>query len=83
VLATPELIDAALRIGEPDRARLALERLEAWAPASGTALVAGMVARCRGVLAFDAEEAELCFQAALRHHDYRIQPYERARTQLA
>ena len=83
VLATPELIDAALRIGEPDRARLALERLEAWAPVSRTALVAGMVARCRGVLASDAEEAELCFEAALRHHDYRVQPYERARTQLA
>ena len=63
VLATPELIDAALRIGEPDRARLALERLEAWAPASRTALLCGMVARCRGVLASDAEEAELCFQA--------------------
>jgi DNA-binding CsgD family transcriptional regulator len=83
VLATPEFIDAALRLGEPERARLALDRLEAWAPVSRTALVAGMVARCRGVMASDAEEAELCFQEALRHHDYRVQPYERARTQLA
>jgi DNA-binding CsgD family transcriptional regulator len=83
VLATPDFIDAALRLGEPDRARLALNRLEAWAPVSRTALVAGMVARCRGVMALDAEEAERCFQEALRHHDYRVQPYERARTQLA
>ncbi len=83
VLATPELIDAALRLGEPDRARRALKRLEAWAPVSHTAFVAGMVARCRGVMSSDAEEAELCFQKALRHHDYRVQPYERARTQLA
>ena len=83
VLATPEFVDAAVRLGEPDRARLALDRLEAWAPVSRTALVAGMVARCRGVMAADADEAERCFQEALRHHDYRIQPYERARTQLA
>jgi DNA-binding CsgD family transcriptional regulator len=83
VLATPEFIDAALRLGESERAQLALKRLETWAPVSRTALVAGMVARCRGIMASVAEEAELCFQEALRHHDYRVQPYERARTQLA
>ena len=83
VLATPELIDAALRLGEPERAQLALERFEAWAPVSRTALVAGMLARCRAVMASDAEEADLRFREALSHHDLRAVPYERARTQLA
>jgi len=83
VLATPEFIDAALRLGEPERAQLALERFEAWAPVSRTALVAGMIARCRAVMASDAEEADLRFREALGHHDLRVVPYERARTQLA
>jgi DNA-binding CsgD family transcriptional regulator len=83
VLATPEFIDAALRLGESERAQLALERFERWAPVSRTALVAGMLARCRAVLAPDAEEADLRFREALRHHDLRAAPYERARTQLA
>jgi DNA-binding CsgD family transcriptional regulator len=83
VLATPDLIDAALRLGEPESAQLALERFEAWAPVSRTPLVAGMLARCRAVLAADAEEAELRFREALGHHDLRVVPSERARTQLA
>jgi DNA-binding CsgD family transcriptional regulator len=83
VLATPEFIDLALRLGEPERAQLALERFEAWAPVSRTALVAGMLARCRAVMAVDAEEADLRFREALSHHDLRAVPYERARTQLA
>jgi DNA-binding CsgD family transcriptional regulator len=83
VLATPEFIDAALRLGEPDRAQRALARFEAWAPVSRTPLVAGMLARCRAITATDAEQADLLFREALRHHDLRMNPYERARTQLA
>jgi DNA-binding CsgD family transcriptional regulator len=83
MLATPELIDAALRLGEPDRARLALERFEAWSPVSRTPLVAGMLARCRALIADDAGQAERLFREALRQHDLRMNPYERARTQLA
>jgi len=82
-LATPEFIDAALRLGEPERARLALERFEAWAAVSRTPLVAGMLARCRAIMSDDAEQADLLFRDALRHHDLRMNPYERARTQLA
>ena len=83
VLATPECIDATLRIGEPERARLALGRFEAWAPVSRTPLVAGMLSRCRAIIAADAERADLLFREALRHHDLRMNPYERARTLLA
>jgi DNA-binding CsgD family transcriptional regulator len=83
LLATPEYIDAALRLGEPERAALALARFAAWAPASGTPLVNGMLARCRGVLAADDQQADELFAEALCHHDHRVPPYERARTQLA
>ena len=60
-----------------------LDRFAAWAPASGTPLVDGMLARCRGVMADDDQEADGLFAVALRHHDHRVTPYERARTQLA
>jgi len=83
VLATPGLIDAALRLGEPWRAHAALGRFAAWAPVSRTPLVNGMLARCRGVLAADRQQADTLFAEALRHHDHRVPPFERARTQLA
>jgi DNA-binding CsgD family transcriptional regulator/DNA polymerase III delta prime subunit len=83
LLATPELIDAALRLGEQEKAARALARFAAWAPASGTALVNGMLARCRGVMTDDDQQADELFAEALRHHDHRVPPYERARTQLA
>jgi DNA-binding CsgD family transcriptional regulator len=83
LLATPEFIDAALRLGEPRLAALALDRFAAWAPVSATPLVNGMLARCRGMLADNDQEADGLFAEALRHHDHRVTPYERARTQLA
>jgi DNA-binding CsgD family transcriptional regulator len=83
LLATPEFIDAALRLGEREQAALALERFVAWAPVSGTPLVNGMLARCRGVMADSDQEADEQFAESLREHDYRVPPYERARTQLA
>jgi DNA-binding CsgD family transcriptional regulator len=83
LLATPGLIDAALRLGEPGRAHAALGRFAAWAPVSRTPLVNGMLARCGGVLAASRQQAGTLFAEALRHHDHRVPPYERARTQLA
>jgi DNA-binding CsgD family transcriptional regulator len=83
LLATPEFIDAALRLGEREQAALALERFAAWAPVSGTPLVNGMLSRCRGVMADSDQEADEQFAESLRQHDHRVPPYERARTQLA
>jgi DNA-binding CsgD family transcriptional regulator len=83
LLATPGLIDAALRLGEPERAHAALGRFVAWAPVSRTPLVDGLLARCRAVLAADPAQADDLFAEALRHHDHRVPPFERARTQLA
>jgi DNA-binding CsgD family transcriptional regulator len=83
MLATSDLIDAALRIGEPQRAHAALERFEAWAPVSDTPLVKGLLVRCRAVLTEDEEEAERLFEEAVREHTSDAPVFERARTQLA
>jgi DNA-binding CsgD family transcriptional regulator len=83
LLATPDLIDAALRIGEPERARDALERFEGWAPVSDAPLVKGLLVRCEAVLTEDEEEAEQLFQEAIREHTGDAPVFERARTQLA
>jgi DNA-binding CsgD family transcriptional regulator len=83
LLVTPEVIDAALRLGQPQRAAAALERFAAWAPISDAPLVHGMLARCRAILSDDAAKAERLFREALDHHGRGISPYEYARTQLA
>jgi DNA-binding CsgD family transcriptional regulator len=82
-MATPDLVDAALRAGEVGRATAATERFADWAPVSRAPFVHGMVARCRAVLAVDGDEAEARFQEALALHGHDAPPYERARTQLA
>jgi DNA-binding CsgD family transcriptional regulator len=82
-LATPDFVDAALRLGEPDRATLALERFAAWAPVNQGPLVQGMLARCRAILAHDGDDAESLFAEALALHAQDGPPFERARTQLA
>jgi DNA-binding CsgD family transcriptional regulator len=81
-LATPDLIDAALRLGDRDRALAALERLVAWAPVTRAPAVQGLVARCRAVLADDAQDADELFATALALHR-EASPFERARTELA
>jgi DNA-binding CsgD family transcriptional regulator len=80
--AAPDLIDAALRAGEPERAAEVLQRFAAWAPISRARSVHGMLARCRATLAEGDESARL-FEEALELHARETPPYERARTQLA
>jgi DNA-binding CsgD family transcriptional regulator len=81
-MAIPDLIDAAVRAGEAERAAAALKRFEAWAPISRARFVQGVLARSRAVLA-DGDEAELLFGEAIELHARETPPYERARTQLA
>jgi DNA-binding CsgD family transcriptional regulator len=81
--ATPEIIDAALRLDDPGRARAALEVFERWAPVSDAPLIKGMLSRCRAVMAPDGDEAERLFEQALEHHAHQGLAYQIARTQLA
>ena len=65
--AVPDLIDAATRAGDPERATAALERFAAWAPISRARSVHGMLARSRAILA-EGDEAAALFQEALELH---------------
>jgi DNA-binding CsgD family transcriptional regulator len=82
-LAAPDVIDAALRLGDIGRAQAALDYLTAWAPVTRAPVVKGMLWRCRGLLAEDADEADRLFREALEHHGPGTPVWERARTQLA
>ena len=79
--ATPDLVEAAARSGRPEACAPAVDRLQAWAEASGLPIPAAALARCRGLLA-SGEEAVRHFEDALRADDQDTRPLERARIQL-
>jgi ATP/maltotriose-dependent transcriptional regulator MalT len=83
LLATGDIVDAALRAGDGARAEAAVDRLAAWAPVSPLSRVHGLVSRCRAVLADDPATAEHLFLDALQHHFTDAPILELARTRLA
>jgi len=48
---TPDLVEAAVRVGQPGRALAAFTAFEAWTTSSQSPWVAGQLHRCRGLLA--------------------------------
>ena len=78
----PDLVEALVRSGAPDRAR---EVLAWWEDKAGTGLTfpAATAARCRGILATCDDEAADAFACAHEAHARSDQPFERARTLLA
>ena len=83
MMAVPDLVDAALRVGERGRAVEAVESYRAWAPVSRAALVHATLARTRAQVADAADDAESLFVEALDLHRLDPAPFERARTELA
>jgi DNA-binding CsgD family transcriptional regulator len=64
--AEPELIEAAVRCGEPDTGRAALERLSSRAQASGTDWGLGLMLRSQAMLA-SRDNAEELYRTAIEH----------------
>jgi DNA-binding CsgD family transcriptional regulator/tetratricopeptide (TPR) repeat protein len=75
----PDMVDAAVRLGEPRRAGEPVERFAAWAGAAGQPWADAVLLRCRALLADDPEPH---FGAAVRADDG-SRPWETARTRLA
>lgn len=77
-----DLIEARVRLGDLERARRHVSDVLEPAERSGSpwAIVTG--ARCRAMLANDADAPE-AFEAALEFHKHEPSPWERARTELA
>jgi DNA-binding CsgD family transcriptional regulator len=82
MMAIPDLVDAALRVGERGRAVEAIDAYRAWAPISRATLVHATLTRARAQVA-DGAEAESLFAEALDLHRLDPAPFERARTELA
>jgi DNA-binding CsgD family transcriptional regulator len=79
--SAPDLVEAAVRIGEPARAAGAMQRFEEWAGRAGQPWIDALVLRCRALTSPDPEAGSL-YTAALDAHQRDERPFERARTQV-
>ncbi len=82
MMAVPDLVDAAVRSGDRERALAAVESYRAWAPLSRASLVQATLARVRAQVD-EGDDAEVLYEEALDRHRFDAAPFERARTQLA
>jgi DNA-binding CsgD family transcriptional regulator len=76
----PDRIEAAVRAGQADRGRPALDAYEAWAAQAGAAWLRPRVASCRALLA-EGDEATAAYEEALLHAED-ARPFDLARIQL-
>jgi DNA-binding CsgD family transcriptional regulator len=83
VMHTPDLVEACARCGQRELALTALTSLESFALPAGPEWASALVARCRGLLSEDPDEAEAEFLDALRLHTDSDRSFDRGRTALA
>ncbi|MGW4531156.1 ATP-binding protein [Nocardia sp. NPDC004340] len=76
----PDLVEAAVRLGAPDRAAAPFAKLAGWAESVGQPWAEALVLRCRALL--DDDHAEYLYIRALAIHDREARPIEFARTAL-
>ncbi|MEV6889475.1 AAA family ATPase [Kribbella sp. NPDC051137] len=87
IMRTPDLIEAAARLGRTDEVKQNLDQLSTWAASSGLVRARALDARCRALVAEDLDEADRLYVEALSLHDEadgtgQSRPFDRARTQL-
>ncbi|TDV57140.1 AAA family ATPase [Actinophytocola oryzae] len=83
VLATPQLVEAAVLVEQPERARRALAVFDRWVHAGGGDAWLALSHRCHGLLAEDIADAVANFDAAITLHHRAGAAMELARTQMA
>ena len=76
-------IEAAVRAGERETARVWFASFEPWADNSAAAWARAAILHCRALLCDDESEADRLFKAALDAHARAGRPFVRARTELA
>ncbi|WP_432922286.1 helix-turn-helix transcriptional regulator [Microbispora sp. CA-135349] len=76
--AYPDYVEAAVRVGTPERARDAIERFATWARAIGQPWALAVLERCRALVTGD----EAAYERALALHREADHPFEQARTEL-
>jgi DNA-binding CsgD family transcriptional regulator len=76
--SVPDLVEAAVRVGQPERAAEPLARFSDWARRACVPALEALAERCRALLKV-GEEAEQHYLTALKLHDG---PLEQARTHL-
>ncbi|WP_431873578.1 helix-turn-helix transcriptional regulator [Amycolatopsis sacchari] len=79
--SVPDLVEAAVRVGEPGRSESAFRWFTGRARGMGQAWADALVARCRALLGPE-DEAEQHFKTALGLHEADRRPFEQARTEL-
>lgn len=82
LLQVPDMVEAAVRLGSPERAVAAFEWFADYGMASGQVWAEATVARCRGLLAAESDAAQHFAHAVKIHRGPGDRPFERARTQL-
>ncbi|HEX4088190.1 MAG TPA: AAA family ATPase [Trebonia sp.] len=76
--STPDLVEAAVRVGRPEAAAEPLALFETWSANTGQSWTTALVRRCRALLDGDEE----LFVAALALHEGDSRPFDEARTRL-
>ncbi|WP_033334340.1 ATP-binding protein, partial [Streptomyces novaecaesareae] len=79
--AVPDLVEAAVRLGTPERATEPYERFARWTAAADRPWAEALRLRCQALLGPD-ELAESAYRAALHLHETAHRPFEQARTAL-
>ena len=77
--SVPDLVEAAVRVGRPQRAAEPLARFSQWARRADSPNTDALVERCQALVADDDDDIEQHYLAALKLHDA---SFEQARTRL-
>jgi DNA-binding CsgD family transcriptional regulator len=76
--STPDLVEAAVRLGRPEAAAEPLALFETWSRTAGQSWTAALGQRCRALLDGDED----LFLAALALHEEDSRPFDEGRTRL-